>query len=428
MASQQREEEALRKRALLRCSSHAHDELQSFRSCLRWLCVDQSDPWHAFISWTVFVLFAIIVPSLSHFVLSCPGCHGKHRRPYDIVNQVSLTVIATLSYFCLSRFVRNYGLRRFLFLDRLCDESEKVRQCYMMQLNRSFHLLSVFVVPCFAAESAYKIWWYASGASQIPFLGNVYVSDAIACILELCSWLYRTSIYFLVCVLFRLICHLQILRLQDFTQVFQEESDVALVLKEHLRIRTHLKVISHRYRAFILCALVFVTASQLASLLIVTKSHADANIFRAGELALCSVGLVTGLFICLRSATKITHKAQGITSHAAKWHVCATIDSFDTMDNETPTQVPSRPSDFSAAADSDEEVGSDDDDAVDTKMVLPHSRTISFQKRQALVTYFENNRAGITVFGFTMDRTYLHTIFGIEMSLFLWLLGKTVGI
>lgn len=43
------------------------------------------------------------------------------------------------------------------------------------------------------------------------------------------------------------------------------------------------------------------------------------------------------------------------------------------------------------------------------------------------VTYFENNRAGITIYGFTLDRTTLHTIFGIELSLVLWLLGKTIG-
>lgn len=44
------------------------------------------------------------------------------------------------------------------------------------------------------------------------------------------------------------------------------------------------------------------------------------------------------------------------------------------------------------------------------------------------MTYFENNRAGISVFGFMLDRTSLHTIVTIEMSLVLWLLGKTIGI
>lgn len=146
-------------------------------------------------------------------------------------------------------------------------------------------MLSIFVLPCFVAESAYKIWWYSSGASRIPFLGNVYVSDAAACLMELSSWLYRTSIFFLVCVLFRIICYLQILRLQDFALVFHEDSDVPSILKEHLRIRRQLRIISHRFRAFILSTLVFVTASQLASLLTTTSSRSDLNIFKAGELA-----------------------------------------------------------------------------------------------------------------------------------------------
>lgn len=154
-------------------------------------------------------------------------------------------------------------------------------------MQRSLKILSFFVLPCFVADSAYKIWWYASGASQIPFLGNVYLSDTIACIMELCSWLYRTTVIFLVCVLFRLICHLQILRLHDFAQVFQIESDVGSVLSEHLRIRRHLRIISHRYRAFIVCSLILITGSQFASLLITTKSSSIVDIYRAGELAVC---------------------------------------------------------------------------------------------------------------------------------------------
>lgn len=152
-------------------------------------------------------------------------------------------------------------------------------------LQRSLKLLFIFVLPCFAMECAYKIWWYGSGATRIPFLGNVIVSDAVACFMELCSWLYRTVVFFLVCVLFRLICYLQILRLQDFAQVFQIDSDVESVLREHLRIRRHLRIISHRYRAFIMWALIFITASQFTALLMTTRSKSYVNVFITGELA-----------------------------------------------------------------------------------------------------------------------------------------------
>lgn len=429
-------ERLLRKNKFQRSISYAQDELQSFRSWLRWMCVDQSTISTGCLSWSVFILLAIAVPVMSHFLLACSSCDAKHQRPYDAVVQLSLSSVAVLSFLCLSRFIRNYGLRRFLFFDKLRDESEMVRKNYTEQLNRSMKILSLFVLPCFAAEATYKIWWYSSGRSRIPFLGNVYVSDVIACTLELCSWLYRTSVFFLVCVLFRLICHLQILRLQDFARVFQAESDVESVLKEHLRIRRHLRIISHRNRVFILFALMFVTASQFASLLSTTRSRADVNMFTAGELALCSITLVTGLLVLFRGATKITHKAQAITCLAAKWHVCATIDSFESNEPESPRiqipcprPFPSRANNDNDAESDGEDAGDEEDDVDSTKLIPAYaSSTISFQKRQALVVYFENNRAGITVYGFMLDRTSLNTIFMIEMSLVLWLLGKTIGI
>ncbi|XP_076933758.1 uncharacterized protein LOC143599762 [Bidens hawaiensis] len=257
------------------------------------------------------------------------------------------------------------------------------------------------------------------------------VSDAVACILELASWFYRTVVFFLVCILFRLICHLQILRLQDFAQVFHVDSDVESVLKEHLRIRRHLRIISHRYRVFIMWTLLLITISQFTSLLDTTRPKADLSIFKTGEVALVSVSLLAGLMILLRSATRITHKAQGVTSLAAKWHVCATIESFDAPDADTETPPAGavenqvfRPD----SSTSDNEAGSED--GLDSTKLIPAYAysTLSFQKRQALVTYFENNPAGITVYGFMLDRTSVHTIVMIEMSLVLWLLGKTVGI
>lgn len=120
-----------------RSASHAHDELQSFRSYLRWMCVDQSDIWTAGLSWSMFFLFAIIVPATSHFVLACASCDSNHARPFDRVVQLSLSSVATVSFLCLSSFIRRYGLRRFLFFDKLCDESETVRRGYTIKLNVS---------------------------------------------------------------------------------------------------------------------------------------------------------------------------------------------------------------------------------------------------------------------------------------------------
>lgn len=131
-----------------RCASRPDDELRRFRSCLRWICVDQSNIWHSFISWSLFFSLAVIVPLISHFFLE----YSEHHRTYDDVVQLSLTVASSLAFFCLSASLQTYGLRKFLFLDKICGESERVRVAYSAELNQSFRILSCFVLPCFVAE------------------------------------------------------------------------------------------------------------------------------------------------------------------------------------------------------------------------------------------------------------------------------------
>ncbi|OAY75148.1 hypothetical protein ACMD2_27104 [Ananas comosus] len=286
-----------------------------------------------------------------------------------------------------------------------------------------------------------QVWWYCAGARQIPFMGNAVLSDVVACAMELASWVYRTAIFLLTCVLFRLICYLQRLRLHDFAAVhFVEHVEAEAVLREHLDIRRQLKIISHRFRGFIVACLLTVTASQFASVLLITRKQSQDNLFNTGELALCSIVLVTGFLTCLHSAAKITHHAQALTSHATKWHACCTIDSFEEVEPNgsfvrvIPAANPSSllPEYTVNEDESPEDTADDDDDnddlLEDTKLVHPHAHTISFQKRQALVTYLENNKAGITVYGYTLDRTWLNAIFMVEWTLFLWLLGKTIGV
>ncbi|RRT83911.1 hypothetical protein B296_00000077 [Ensete ventricosum] len=265
-----------------RCPSRRDDDLRNFRSCLRWLCLDQSGSrYRAAVSWAVFLLLAVAVPAVSHFVLA----FRPERRPYDLVVQLSLTAASALSFLTLSSVTRSYGLRRFLFLDKLPGETDRVRLGYTFELNQSFRLLSCFVAPCFATEVAYKLWWYISGAGRIPFVGNPLLSYCVSCALQLASLIYRISSFFLSCVLFRLICYLQILRLEDFAAVFRGDSEVEAVLREHLRLRRQLKVISHRFRVFILTGLVMVTASQFAATLVTLRPHSDDNLFNTGELA-----------------------------------------------------------------------------------------------------------------------------------------------
>lgn len=97
--------------------------------------------------------------------------------------------------------------------------------------------------------------------------------------------------------------------------------------------------------------------------------------------------LVAGLLILLRSATKITHKAQAVTCLAAKWHVCATVDSFDVNDGETPRIPDAAGRAFPIChGESDYDDAGDEEDDLDNSNLIPAYAysTISFQKRQAL--------------------------------------------
>lgn len=102
--------------------------------------------------------------------------------------------------------------------------------------------------------------------------------------------------------------------------------------------------------------------------------------------------LVAGLLIILRSAAKITHQAQALTSHAAKWHACATIDpcETDTVDSagiahtRNPSSVYSVNFSDESTDEDDTTTGDDDELLEDTSFITMHAHTISFQKRQAL--------------------------------------------
>lgn len=105
-------------------------------------------------------------------------------------------------------------------------------------------------------------------------------------------------------------------------------------------------------------------------------------------MQLCSVSLLAGLMILLRSATRITHKAQSVTCLAAKWHVCATIDSFDSTEAETPISRATCDQVFPACSEESsdaDDVGDEEDELDNTKFIHAYAySTISFQKRQAL--------------------------------------------
>uniref|UniRef100_J3MUI5 Uncharacterized protein n=1 Tax=Oryza brachyantha TaxID=4533 RepID=J3MUI5_ORYBR len=239
---------------------------------------------------------------------------------------------------------------------------------------------------------------------------------------------------------------LAILRFEGIYHMFDVEAraSAAEIFAEHRRIRTQLLATSHRYRAFIISCLVTITVSQLSALLVALSSKDGKSFANSGDLlvqrhshssvAVSSLGStrrspsspaaqvgssvqLSGFFMCLLGAARITHRAQRIVSIASQWHM--TMESVHhakpaaTSSSSASDMDALHPSAGAAPASHQPELGTT-------------AAACAYRSRHALVTYLSHNSGGITLFGFTLDRGLLHTIFAFEMTLVLWILSKFV--
>lgn len=131
--------------------------------------------------------------------------------------------------------------------------------------------------------------------------------------------------------------------------------------------------------------------------------------------------------MCLFGAARITHRAQRIVSIASQWHM-------GMVHHGKPAPEPG----VSTSA-SDDAAASGACCAYKSRQALGNSTEPNqailvckfldltvVSMRVYAVTYLWHNSGGITLFGFTLDRGLLHTIFAFEMTLVLWILSKAV--
>eukprot|EP01018_Ginkgo_biloba_P024121 Gb_35504 [translate_table: standard] len=412
-----------------RLKSNREDELRQFRTSLKWWGLDQSTKINVVFSWFVFIMFSLVVPVFSCFLDICPRCKAERSYAYDKLVQIPESTLAAVAFFCLSRYMRRYGLRRFLFLDQLCDDTPKVQQGYTKELDSSFKLLAWILLPSFLVELLHEILWFTSVTVTIPCIHGRILSNSIMFVAVLVSWLYRTGVFLLLCVLFRLTCHLQILRFDGF-RIFLEEysSDVNVLLKEHMRIRHHLFLTSHRFRMFILASLLTISISQLMALVMMLSSDSAINFFTAGDLVVCSAVQLTGFLLCLLGAAKITHRAQRVVSIATRWHSLSTCTSHGAYYPQTEVLPESLGHDQSSINLFSRVECASDSDSSEVFLMFPSKDAIAaFQMRQSFVTYLQHNSGGITLFGFVLDRGLLRTLFAFEFSLVMWILSKAIA-
>ena len=325
--------------AYARCKSVIHDELRSFRVFLQWCALDHSTRAGRAASYAAFLALALLVPAaVSVSLRADPALSPASASAitFNRVAQLPATGLAAISFATLAVFFRRLGgLRQLLFLDgALRDDTAYVRRGYARELDRAFRLLAALLLPSLCVEAAHKAVFFFCTVRVEPPAALLSVAllppwrvpwRAVALVATVASWVYRTGVFLLVCVLFRLTCELQILRFVGIHHMFDVEARAAAaaaeIFAEHRRIRTQLLATSHRYRAFIICCLVTITVSQLGALLVVLFSGDAKSFSNTGDLLVGSAVQLSGFFMCLFGAARITHRAQRIVSIASQWHM-----------------------------------------------------------------------------------------------------------
>ncbi|PNS91914.1 hypothetical protein POPTR_018G002700v4 [Populus trichocarpa] len=405
-----------------RSKSLLFDELRNFRMSLRWCALDHSSCIGKTVSYFVFIFLAIIVPIVSSLSIRVPSsAPADDPISYNKLVQVPESALAFIAFFTLFRFFKRYGLRQLLFLDGLQDDSLFVRQGYSRELDKAFRYLACILLPSFFVELAHKIIFFSTVKIWLPYNISPHgiPLNSIMFVLVLASWVYRTGVFLLVCVLFRLTCELQILRFEGLHKLFEGcGSGAGVIFREHVRIKKQLSLTSHRYRFFIISCLVTITVSQFGALLLVLGFNTQKSFFNSGDLVICSAVQLSGFFLCLLGAARITHRAQGIVSIATRWHMNVT-SAFARVDQGKNHVLEA---DGSLAFNA----GDSESDSSDFFIAISSQDPCTFQTRQALVAYLQHNNGGITLFGFALDRGLLHTLFAFEFSLGMWIMSKVV--
>ncbi|XP_073002793.1 uncharacterized protein [Typha latifolia] len=382
-----------------------------------------SAPLDIFLSVGEFLVLGVAFPSAAVFLLS--RCDGSRIERFDVVVLVSQGVAAAISLVCVSRNLLKYGIRRLLFVSERYGRVDRFQKEYIRKIQ-DFFLLSWWILPCFLVKTACEIYRFIYISHE-----SVWRSVA-ASVASITSWTYLTTIYLSSCTFFNLICNVQIVHLEDYGKILEQDADTLMYVEEHLQLRYNLSKISHRFRIFLLLLFVSVTASQFVILFETTGYGGTINFTIAGDLAVSratSFIQVAGVVLYLHAAAKISHRAQGIASLASRWHALVTCSSSDptlTRCTNSSENLEAFPANLLRTDYSESDV-----ESFDNLMVHKNSQLASFlpyHKRNALVMYLMSNPGGITIFGLMVGRALVSTIFSLELTLVLFVLGETMSV
>uniref|UniRef100_A0A7N2MMU2 Uncharacterized protein n=1 Tax=Quercus lobata TaxID=97700 RepID=A0A7N2MMU2_QUELO len=142
-----------------------------------------------------------------------------------------------------------------------------------------------------------------------------------------------------------------------------------------------------------------------------------------------SIVELVGLIIFLHSVAKISYRSLSLAAISSRWHALVTCNPNDVSQRgissnggnlEAAIPAGSLPINYSES----------DLESIDYFPVPTNTQMASYismyHKRQAFVMYMQSNLGGATIYGWTIDRPLINTVFFLEFSLVLFVLGKTM--
>ncbi|XP_030542009.1 uncharacterized protein LOC115749367 isoform X2 [Rhodamnia argentea] len=402
---------------------HLDQTLHKLEMFLSFLGFNQSTVLRTLLSWTAFVLIGVVLPVIVLELSDCSDCEQYQIKNFELDIVASQACLAAFSLLCLSHNLRKYGIRKFLFVDRYSGQMSRFRDEYIKQIKGSLRLLILWSLPCFVLKTVREVVRLVYIDRESRWL-SVYILFSLVI-----SWTYVSTISLSASTLFHLVCNLQVIHFDDYGKLLERETDVLVFIEEHIRLRYYLSKISHRFRIFLLLEFLVVTASQFITLFQITGYSGLVTVINGGDFAVSTIVQVVGISLCLHAATRISHRAQGIASIASKWHALMTCGSTGSASLRGSDNVGSKEP---MNAFSSIHIDYSESDLESLEYVgMPTSTQLAtymstYHKRQALVMYLQTNPGGITLYGWTVDRALINTIFFIELSLVTWVLGKTI--
>ncbi|KAJ0811900.1 hypothetical protein HanPSC8_Chr17g0755901 [Helianthus annuus] len=393
-------------------ATHLHKTLKRLELYLILLGFDQSSVLRFGVSWITFLVIGVAFPVVIILLTTnCSTCGLYEIKGFELVIVVSHACLAAVALLCVSYNLRKYGVRKFLFVDQYSGYVERFSKEYVQKISESIRSFVLWVLPCITLKIALESiriiymhqesWWKSFGIlAALTF-----------------SWVYVNFIYLSSCIVFHLVCSLQIIHFDDYGRLLETETDVLVFIEEHARLRHDLSKISHRFRIYLLLVFAIVTSSQFAMLFEITEFSNEVTFMNGGDFAVSSIAQVLGLTLCLNAAAKISHRAQGVAGIATRWHALASCGPDDTSHMRLSNRLIN-------------DTSSESDLEAMNYIPLPTNTQLtsylsSYHRRQAFVMYLQNNPGGITLYGWTVDRSLINTIFFIELSLVLFVLGRT---